>query len=364
MLKRLPIFLFVFFLTGCATVTGPGVSEQEIRQATEELQVKSLAYKFKQIQKINAIGYHIVKAVPKEDIKMKPRSFIGLFAITNNKIADRLYHLDSKKGAVVMFVLEGTPVADAGLKEGDLVLEVDKKPARSLSSDFEYHLKAGAKAILTIERLGEKMEIPVTVGEIALGVAFTLVDDQSVNAATGPREIYVTYGLMNFAKSDDEIAAVLAHELGHFSRGHVNRMQGGNILGAIAAIGLGITAEVLAPGSGELVMRGVGGIGDVFKAKFSRDLEREADYFGIKYMYLAGYDPEVAVGIHERFAIEIPASMTRDFFSTHPSSPERSVRLKKAIAELKAGIQKTPEEIKAGLPAGASAGSPAVNSFK
>jgi len=76
-------------------------------------------------------------------------------------------------------------------------------------------------------------------------------------------------------------------------------------------------------------------IGRAFGAKYSRDLEKEADYFGLQYAHLAGFDIEAGADVWERFAIEIPQSMVRDFMSTHPSSPERFVHIKKIIEEIK-----------------------------
>jgi len=64
-------------------------------------------------------------------------------------------------------------------------------------------------------------------------------------------------------------------------------------------------------------------------------MEREADYFGLKYVKLAGYDYEAASGVWERFAIEVPKSMVQNYLNTHPTSPERLVRLEKIIEELK-----------------------------
>ncbi|MCM8792031.1 MAG: M48 family metalloprotease [Candidatus Omnitrophica bacterium] len=97
-----------------------------------------------------------------------------------------------------------------------------------------------------------------------------MVDLQEVNAAASSEAIYVTYGLMNFIKSDDELAAVLAHELAHFVRGHITKTHIGSFLLLLIGIPLGIVAEQTAPGAGDLVMRTT----DIFKASYSRDLER------------------------------------------------------------------------------------------
>ncbi len=338
--RRTLLIILPVMISGCATVSGPQVSQKEIQQATAELQVKALDFRIKEIKRVNAIGYRIARSIYQEDIKTKPRAFTGIFCVERTKVVDSLFHITATgskmpRGVVIIFVLENTPAFDAGLKPGDLMLAIDKKDMVHYGPGFENSLKPGQTILLTVLRNHERWELPLRVEQMPVGVNFTVVDDQSVNASAGTNQIFVTYGLLNFAKTDDEIAAVIGHELGHLSRGHVHRMTGGNVVSFIAAIGLGVTSEVFAPGTGSAVMRGVGGVGNVFKANFSRDLEREADYFGVKYVYDAGYDPQACVTVHERFAIEIPASMTKAFFSTHPSSPERKVRIEKTIEELK-----------------------------
>jgi predicted Zn-dependent protease len=161
-----------------------------------------------------------------------------------------------------------------------------------------------------------------------------MLDRQEINAGAAPNLILVTYGLMNFTKSDDEIAMVLGHELAHITKGHISKITGIQILTGLAAIGLGILSDQLSPGSGVDVIRAASGISEIFGRSYSRDLEREADYFGLRYVKLAGYDYKVASEVWERFANEVPKSMVQSFLNTHPSSPERMVRIQKIIREL------------------------------
>ncbi len=327
------ILISCVFFTGCATVTGPSVSREEIKASKSHLEVRALEYRIKQIKRVNAIGYHLVQFIPQEDIKVKPRPFLGLFCTDRSKITTRLFNKKSEHGVFIAFVLENTPIDKIGLKAGDIILAINKNKVNSVQQVVSRvnRLNVGSKAVLTVLSDGRKKDVYLPVEEIPVNVRFSVVDGQSVNASTNSQGVVVTYGLLNFAKSDDEIAAVIGHELGHFSRGHIKRLQGGQIVTTIIALGLGATAEVFSPGSGNTVVRGMNGIGSLFSAKFSRDLEREADYFGVKYIYLAGYDPEVAATFHERFAIEIPQTMISSYLSSHPSSPERTIRIRKII---------------------------------
>lgn len=329
----LPI-LVLFLLSGCATITGPSVSQQEILRAQEELMVKSLAFRLKQLEKVNDIGYRLISDMPQEEIKVTkgPQPYLGMYASETDKYLKQLYRLNTDKGLVVIAVIAGSPAEQAGISAGDVLVSVDDKKVTSVRDFNQYsrRLNIGDLIKLQILRDGFRREIFLTVGSIPINVPIVMVDVQEVNAAAGSNAIYVTYGLMNFVKTDDEIAAVLAHELAHFVRGHVSKAQMSSLLSLLIGIPLGLVAEEAAPGTGELVMR----TADVFKAGYSRDLEREADYFGVKFVYFSGFNPCVCASFQERFAVEIPQSMIRNYLSTHPSSPERMLRIKKAVEEI------------------------------
>jgi len=164
-------------------------------------------------------------------------------------------------------------------------------------------------------------------------ISFHMVDDQSVNAAATFNKVFVTYGMMRFIKTEDELAVVLGHELAHITRGHLKKSITKNILLDIPVLILGTLAESQVSGTGQVVSM----LGGAFSQKFNRDYEREADVYGLKYAYEAGYDIKAGARIWERFAIEVPKSLSRDFFSSHPSSPERLIRIKKVSSALLSG---------------------------
>ncbi|MBU0693700.1 MAG: M48 family metalloprotease [Candidatus Omnitrophica bacterium] len=336
-MKRFTIvFLAVYFL-GCATITGPSVSREEVERATEQLKVKALAFQIEQLQKVSNIGNRLMLAITSEDTKKSPQAFLGIVCASIDKYFEQLYNLRVEKGVVVVVVKENSPAYRAGLQKGDVLLSLNKISISHINHFRRAvsRFKIGDLVRMEITRRDETLIIEEKIGQIPVNVPTIMVDAQEVNAATDGRSIFITYGLLNFVKSDDEIAAVLAHELAHAVRGHVVKRQGWQILGLVAAVTLGIAVESQTPGAGEAVMRGAGEIGDIFNAGYSRDLEREADYFGTKFVYSAGYDPDMCATLHERFAVEIPASMIQNYLSTHPSSPERMLRIKKTIEELK-----------------------------
>ncbi|MCM8775515.1 MAG: M48 family metalloprotease [Candidatus Omnitrophica bacterium] len=160
-----------------------------------------------------------------------------------------------------------------------------------------------------------------------------------INARASWNELSVTYGMIRFTESDDEMAVVIAHELAHMVRGHIGKSLATNTLsaavGAAAQVALDRLTQSSGLGSsvGHVISQGVSGT-------FSRDFEREADYYGLRYCYVAGFDILKGSKIWERLSIEAPQTMTANFLSSHPSSPERLIRAEKTFEELLAsGIE-------------------------
>ncbi len=332
--------LIILLLSGCATVRGADVSSDELKVYEEELKVKSYQHKLKQVAHVNQIGYTLTRHIPKEDVKVNPRPFLGLFCLNPDPVINRHHKVTNQEGVVVIFTLPNTPVSAAGIVPGNIILAVNDKPTRHINhlNDIIDKLPFGEQAKVTVFRGGTKEDVMIMPEKLPINVRFLVIDDNMVNAAASVDTVFLTYGLLNFVKNDDEIASVVSHEIAHIARGHVKRKFGSSILREGIAAGLGITAGVLVPGIGGAVQVGINQIGGLFTRGFSRNLEREADYFSLKIMEHGPYDPEVTVQFHERFAVEIPHTMTKGYFKTHPSSSERTLRLRKTLDMIRSGV--------------------------
>jgi predicted Zn-dependent protease len=152
----------------------------------------------------------------------------------------------------------------------------------------------------------------------------------AVNAWTDGKTVWVTRGMLRFLKSDDELAAVLGHEVGHALRGHIRQGLAQDILGTALAVPAGIFG-------GSIGQQVAARMVQLATAKFDRDREREADLYGLLWAHRAGYDIDQGKEVFKRIAIEMPGSMERGFLSTHPTAPERFLALDQIAAALKAG---------------------------
>lgn len=138
-------------------------------------------------------------------------------------------------------------------------------------------------------------------------------------------------GLVN-VNNDDEIAAVLSHEMAHANLRHVTRqlttMSGLNIVGGLVSLGIGSAAG----GNWQQVFNQVFSTGaSLYLPSYTRRHEIEADQVGFYYATKAGFDPQAAIRIWERAAEEARKKGKSDrthFLATHPGSTDRADFLK------------------------------------
>ena len=179
-----------------------------------------------------------------------------------------------------------------------------------------------------------------------------IVEDEQVNAAIyDGKTVVVNSGLLTFVKNNDELAAVLAHELGHALAKHHEDKSGetrASTVGVLSSV-LGTVAGVATTyytGSGsagdavsDVTETGTEIVGyGAYVQSYNRDQERQADDIGLNLMTKAGYKPEAAVALWQRMA-EVHGTQG-GFFSSHPSNPERAGRIEEKIPAVKAAYLK------------------------
>ena len=200
----------------------------------------------------------------------------------------------------------------------------ETKISREFRREAKKHLKfvTDPEVERYIERLGRR--ILSAMGPHSFDYRFFVVDDSQLNAFAVPGgSIYLYTGLIERAKSTDEVAGVLGHEIVHIKGRHMARSSGPDALSILSLVGMLLLAR---SGSGAQAAATVGqAISATRQIAFSRQLEMEADTLGAKYMKAAGFNPNGVVGFlktmdEERALnpIDIPAYML-----THPVSRER-----------------------------------------
>ena len=154
--------------------------------------------------------------------------------------------------------------------------------------------------------------------------------------------IYVSRGLLALVNSEDELAAVLGHEIAHVAARHAVRRQVVSAplapLQIVAALG-GAAASIVSPDLGQVVA-GIGQLPGAFAmAAYSRDQEREADELGQRLSADAGFDPMALSTFADTLAREEAADAGAtparpSFLVSHPPSPERASAARGRAAHL------------------------------
>jgi len=155
---------------------------------------------------------------------------------------------------------------------------------------------------------------------------FNLVDSNQPNAYALPGgKISITRGLVSKMQTEDQLASVLGHEIGHVTAKHAvvsaSRQQ---LLGAVIGVGGAVLETTGTPGAGAIQLASQIGA-TLLVQKYSRDQERQSDELGLKYMTAAGYNPRAFVDTMEilQAAARQEPSKFETLFTSHPVTSER-----------------------------------------
>lgn len=219
--------------------------------------------------------------------------------------------------------------------------------SQTLSPEQEYYLgrAVGARILakyplldnwkLTeyVNNIGQTLvlfsEQPVTHG----GYHFAVLDTMEKNAFACPGGmILITKGLIMTAQNEDELAAVIAHEIGHIvHRDGVSSIQQSRMTEALTKTGTQIAATYGGSTVATLVSVFEGSIDDVFKTivvnGYSRSQELAADEAALSYLAKAGYEPSAVKTLLEAMRQGTGGGM----LSTHPGTDDRIVEVIKKM---------------------------------
>ena len=216
-------------------------------------------------------------------------------------------------------IADGSPASLAGFERGDIILNDAGEPAKLDGDSWDTVL---ADNIVNVRRGSEDIVIKVE-PTLACNYNLQLSGSSAINAYADGRNITVTSGMMDFVKSDDELALIIGHELAHNTMGHIRKSIGNFI------ISLGGT-------------------------RYTRPFESEADYVGLYYMVRAGYSSHGVETFWQRLAKVSPKGINRA--KTHPTFPDRYLRIRAArdeiLAKQKTGDALMPNFISGSPPSG------------
>ena len=251
----------------------------------------------------------------------------------------------------VVRITKGSPAEKAGLKAWDRIVSINGETSWKSAKDFEKLLEKSTSktnfkkhkgaVILGIERDNSIRSIQIEMIEI-LDFSLLQLESPKVTAFADGKNVYITRGMVEFAKNDDEIKFTLAHELSHNILRHSKSKKLGAILGgffgAALDIGLGhINNGYIYTDFTKLFL-------EIGKIVHSKKHEREADYLGMYIVAAAGGDVSNVLNFWRRIALEeLRTTGTLSESMTHPSDPERSILMLATFKEIQ---EKRKKEMK------------------
>jgi Zn-dependent protease with chaperone function len=203
----------------------------------------------------------------------------------------------------------------------------DLKLGRQAAAEAEqqFPLLRDSEVQSYVESVGQRLvaAIPSEFQHPEFRYYFKVINASDINAFALPGgPMYVNRGMIQAARSEGEMAGVMAHELSHVALRHgtaqATKAQKYSLLAGIA----GIAGSIL--GGGGLGQLAAGSVG-VYFLKFSREYETEADLLGARVMANAGYDPRELANMFQ--TIQRQGGGGGGFFSDHPSPSNRYQRI-------------------------------------
>jgi predicted Zn-dependent protease len=163
---------------------------------------------------------------------------------------------------------------------------------------------------------------------------FNLVESKEVNAwCMSGGKVVVYTGLLPIAQDDEGLATVLGHEIAHAVARHGSERMSDQMLVELGGTTLAAALESKPQETQQLAMIAFGaGSQYGVMLPFSRKHEYEADYMGLIFMSMAGYDPNQSVVFWQRMA-QKGGSKTPEFLSTHPVDENRIAKIKEKLPE-------------------------------
>lgn len=230
----------------------------------------------------------------------------------------------------VMGVLPGSGAARAGLRRGDSLISVEDQPmpagenAERRAAMLLSPLVTGRTSVtLTVMRSGSNisMNVPLT---HACAFGIELGNAEIVNAYGDGHRVMITRGMMNVARSDDELAYVMAKEMAHNALAHASKQK-------ISATVGGVIDNLVRIRPDMSTMVGTAGI-----RPMPADLDIAADKLSLYMLARAGYNINDAVPFWRRLAAQYPPSVLNSYTALHPDTAQRLAAMEKTVADIRA----------------------------
>ena len=201
----------------------------------------------------------------------------------------------------------------------------------------KYRVYSNNAATRYLNLVGQTLAQASDLPETFNGYHLLILDSVEINAfATPSGLIFVTRGMLRCCRNEGELAAILAHEVGHVQHKHgMQAIEKGRVTEALTIIGLEATKTFAQSDIANLTRSFEGSINDItttmISSGYSRSFEAEADQAAVTILRRVGYDPSDLVMMLEQMDARLkPGGF--DFAKTHPAPKSRIQGLSKIVS--------------------------------
>ena len=241
----------------------------------------------------------------------------------------------------ILNVTPQSPAEKSELKAGDTLVSIDnwlvplgKESAKQVKDKLALSGKTFSPVQIVVNRDSVEKTVSITPVK-ACDFSVALAPDDVKNAYADGKNIVVYKGMMDFFKTDEEIALVVSHELAHNSMKHMDAKHKNATVGGIFGLLLDVAAATAGVNTnGDFTRLGAGLAGNAYSVSF----EQEADYVGLYFMKKANYNIEHAADFWRRMAVSNSQAIT--IKTSHPTTPERFVAIESTVKEINTKIEK------------------------
>ncbi len=253
-------------------------------------------------------------------------------------------------GSSLLIILLSVGCSNVDIGSVSRVVQKTFEASRPLSDEEEYYVGRSVAArilssysLLENKKLTEYVNLvgktvalssdrPITYG----GYHFAILNSKEINAFACPGgTILITKGMINSVESEDELAAVLAHEVAHVNhRDGVSAIQKARLTEVATLIGTEAAQGYSPAQLSQIISVFEGSINDVFKTLvvngYGKSQEYNADEDAISYLTRAGYNPSALKDFLQRLVSQGSAS-GGGIMKTHPATADRVEKVEKNL---------------------------------
>jgi predicted Zn-dependent protease len=202
----------------------------------------------------------------------------------------------------------------------------------------KYKVYQNDHATRYVNLVGQTLAQASTKPETFGGYHFLLLDSDEINAFAAPGGfIFLSRGMVRLCRTEDDLAAVLAHEVGHVELQHALRaIKSSRLTSALTTLAMEGAKNFGGEQLAQLTQAFEGSITDItgtlMNSGYARKQERQADEAALRILQAIGYDPHALVAVLDEMQKDLKPD-GHDFAATHPPPAERVKDLRGMLAD-------------------------------